>query len=99
VNVTVEELEKITAILLERLRKAADKEVKLSTDYFWNVPTKELYDPYKKPKELDLGQLSDDMHELRRLLKDDEAISYDLERLANILTAISNELAKKNVPF
>ena len=45
-------------------------------------------DPYEEPKIISLGQLSDDLEEIQRLNKSDDAIAYDLKRLASILKAL-----------
>ena len=58
-------------------------------DYYWMVNLDEKYNPLEDPKELGLGQVSDDWEELLRLLdRDEEPISYDLYRLAEILSLV-----------
>jgi len=62
-------------------------------DFYWEIlSSDELYDPTSCPKELGLGQLSDDWSELLRLRDVNEIpISYDLKRLAVILKLIWNK--------
>jgi hypothetical protein len=97
IGIKIDDLEKITKLLLEQLRQSTGEVIEFDVDYFWHVTHEERYDPYTDPKNLTLGQVSDDLTELGRLLKrKDETIYYDFERLANILAAISYELARKN---
>ncbi len=62
-------------------------------DYYWNIPKKQRYDIYDKPSEFDLGQLTDDWHELQKLLNlQREPIGYEFAWLGSILTAIGEKL-------
>jgi hypothetical protein len=57
-------------------------------DYYWDLFEEELYNPYQKPTELSLGQLSFDWENLLRLKRKDETpVSNDLKLLGAILRA------------
>lgn len=90
-KVNIKDLEKVTSLLLSKLRESKGNEIELNNDYYWNISTEELYNPYEEPRNITLGQLSDDLEELQRLNKSDDAIVYDLKRLASILKALSIE--------
>lgn len=63
-----------------------------SEDYYWDIQSRQLYNPNEKP-ELMLGQLSDDWNDLRRLLdKENVSLSYDLKRLSSILHLLEFKL-------
>lgn len=63
-------------------------------DFYWDVDSKELYNPLTEPS-LMLGQVSDDWNELQRLLDNKSvSLSYDLKRLSVIL-----KLLEYNVGF
>ena len=64
--------------------------INLPVDYYWDVPTQSRYDPYQRPEDLTLGQLSDDWSELRKIIEngDSKAISYTLVWLAAVIRAI-----------
>ena len=90
-NVNIKELELIIKLLLSKIQMQQGMNIILDNDYYWNIPQEELYNPYSEPKNLTLGQLSDDLKEIERLLIcEDDAISYDLNRVACILKAISD---------
>jgi hypothetical protein len=90
-KINIEEIEKIASLLLSKLRKSKGSAIELNYDYYWDISMEELYNPYKEPTTITLGQLSDDLAELQRLNKSDDAIVYDLKRLASILNALCLE--------
>lgn len=94
-KVNIDELGKIITILLFKLKEGKGGEIELMNDYYWDINAQELYNPYEYPKTFTLGQLSDDLAEIDRLLKPDDPVPYDLKRVSNILKALSieNEIA------
>ena len=90
-RVSIEEIEKVVSLLLSKLRESKGNEIELNNDFYWDISAEELYNPYEEPKNITLGQLSDDLVEIQRLNKSDDAIAYDLKRLASILKALSIE--------
>lgn len=91
-NVNIDEIEKITLFLLSELRDSNGSDVEINNDYYWDIlDDEELYNPYEEPKDLTLGQLSFDLDAIQRLANSDDAIAYDLKRLASILRALSAE--------
>lgn len=90
-KVNLEEIEKVVSCLLSKLRESKGNEIELNNDYYWDISEEELYNPYEEPKNITLGQLSDDLEEIQRLNKSDDAIAYDFKRLASILKALSIE--------
>ena len=91
-KVNVNELKKITYLLLSKLKESKGDEIELSNDFYWEISDEELYNPYEEPKSITLGQLSHDLIEIQRLSKsDDDAIVYDLKRLSSIFKALSIE--------
>lgn len=72
--------------LLSRLEQTGVSAIELEKDFYWNVPSEGLYDPYKSPPELTLGQLSDDLRELRSIQSGTTpALPYALVWLASLL--------------
>ena len=91
-RVNIDELSKVITILLTNLKTSKGNEVELTNDYYWDISSEQIYNPYEDPTDMSLGQLSDDLNEVNRLLSSsDEAIPYDLKRIAEILKAISIE--------
>jgi hypothetical protein len=90
-KVNIDEIQKIISLLLSKLKESKGNEIEISNDYYWDISQDELYSPYEEPKNVTLGQLSDDLEEVQRLIKSDDAIMYDLKRLSNILKVLSIE--------
>ena len=90
-KVNIDDIQKITSLLLSRLKESKGNEIEISNDYYWDISEDELYIPYEEPKNITLGQLSNDLEEIQRLTKSDDAIMYDLKRLSQILKVLSIE--------
>lgn len=90
-KVNIEEIQQIALHLLGKLKESKGDEININNDFYWDIFAEELYNPYEEPKNIALGQLSDDLQEIQRLSKSDDAIAYDLKRLASILTVLSIE--------
>ena len=88
---SIDEIEKITLILLSKLRESKGNLIEVNHDFYWDISVNELYNPYEEPKNITLGQLSDDLNEIQRLTKSDDATPYDLKRLASIINALGVE--------
>lgn len=92
VKVKIDEIQEIVTLLLSNLKERKGNEIELESDFYWDISNDQLYNAYDDPNDLSLGQLSDDLAELNRLVKSkDEAIPYDLKRVAEILKALSIE--------
>ncbi len=90
-KVNIDKIQQIAFLLFEKLKESNGVEIELKSDYYWCFNQEEIYDPYENPKNLTLGQLSDDLNELHNSLLSDDLVSYDLRRLARILEALSIE--------
>ena len=85
-RVQIQELRAVAEQLLSRLEQAGVSAVELKRDFYWNVPSEGLYDPYKSPPALTLGQLSDDLRELRAIQSGETPpLPYALVWLASLL--------------
>ncbi len=88
-EIKVSELKIILDRLLNHLVEGDIESIHIDNDYYWHIPSEELFDPYKKPNELNLGQLSDDWHDLQKVANGTNApLISDLVDLAAILRAI-----------
>lgn len=91
-KVEIDFLQKIISLLLLRIKEQNGNTVELSNDFYWDISNEDLYQAYSEPKEFTLGQISQDLIEIERLLESpDEAIPYDLKRVAELIKAISIE--------
>ena len=91
--VTVEELRKMCEHLLNHLEEVGASSIEIPVDYYWDIPKESHYDPYNKPEEFTLGQLTDDWQELKKILSEEgEPISYMLVWLSAILRAVGEQV-------
>lgn len=77
----------VLSLLSKKINESFGDVITLSSkDYYWQMTLDEMYDVQHEPKELMIGQISDDWSELKRLLiNGDDAISYDLVHLGELL--------------
>ncbi|WP_149526262.1 hypothetical protein [Sphingobacterium hotanense] len=77
----------VLTLLSKKVNENFGDEIILSSqDYYWQIGLDDMYDVHQETKELMIGQISDDWSELKRLLVNaDDAISYDLVRLGELL--------------
>lgn len=93
-RIDVEELQAITTILYEHLESLGIKHIDIPDDYYWNINSQEIYDPYQTPSNLDMGQLTENWQELQKLLKrESEPLAYEFVWLAALLRAIGEKIA------
>ena len=90
-KINIDDIQKITSLLLSKLKDSKGNEIEISNEYYWDISESELYSPYDEPKNITLGQLSYDLEEVQRLVKSDDAIIYDLKRVSQILKVLSIE--------
>lgn len=91
-NISITEIEKVAIMLLASLKKSKGDNIVVEKDLYWSIPVEELYDPYREPSEFTLGQLSDDLQEIKRLsVNPKDAVPYDLERLAMLIKILAVE--------
>jgi hypothetical protein len=90
-KIHIDEIQKITLLLLSKVVESKGNEIEIEGDYYWDIASDEIYNPYLEPENISLGQLSDDIKELNRLLQKNDAVPYDIKRLSNILKVISLE--------
>lgn len=92
-EISLDELRRVTDRLYEHLAERGISNVSLGRDYYWSIPSGSRYNPYAQPTDLTLGQLTDDVAELRRILNGDtEPLAYALVWLAAVLRAIGEDV-------
>ena len=76
-------------MLLSHLESIGVNEVDIAEDFYWDVPASSRYDQYAKPEQHTIGQISDDMSELQRMLDGTApAVGYGLVWLAVVLRRV-----------
>lgn len=91
---SLQEIREICDRALNGLRDEIGDQVALHVDHYWSIPRNALYDVYSEPSELTVGQVVDELENLRRTLaQDDGAVPPQALRwLGAVLTAIGDEL-------
>lgn len=85
-SVRVAELRAMAEALLAHLEASGVEEIPIAHDFYWSVPPAERYDPARTPGDLTLGQLTDDLAELRAIAAGTrEPAAYALVWLASLL--------------
>lgn len=94
-KVDIEEIRKAIDLLLDHVQADVATKVDLSNDYYWSIPRAARIDAYKEPSEFTLGQLSDDLVEIRRIANNEtEPHAYALVWLASVLREVGEQLVK-----
>ena len=92
-EVSIQELKSVADKLFAHLQRDGKDVVEVPHDFYWSIPKEERYDPYSIASQPTLGQLSDDLFELRRIVHGEaEPIAYGLVWLASIIRAIGEEV-------
>lgn len=66
-------------------------------EYYWQIDRNQRYDSYEEPKKFTLGQFSDDIAEIKQIASGEKyPVSYALNWLASVYTAISQEMPYNN---
>lgn len=91
-KVEIAQLRAIADRLFSHLEETGRCEFEVSEDYYWSIEKEEVYDPLKDPKDLTLGQLSDDWNELNAILENESPpIGYALVWLSSVLRIIGEK--------
>jgi predicted choloylglycine hydrolase len=88
-EINIKELKTITSRLLEHLEEKYGDRIVINHDYYWDIEKDEYLDYQNTPKELSVGQFTEDWEKLLDILRNDELkISYALVWLSSILKYI-----------
>ena len=92
-EIKMDDLQKICDRLIQNVIEKGIESITLDVDYYWNIPQNQLYNPYQQPTDLDIGQLTDDWDELKKILQSQkETLGYHLVWLAAILRAVGEKV-------
>jgi hypothetical protein len=91
-KVSVQELQRAASILLKHLEETGQNVLEIPEDFYWDVPADRRYEQYNEPKQLTVGQLSDDWAEVNRITKGErEPLGYALVWLASVLRRVGEK--------
>lgn len=93
--VSLREIAQVCEQTLAAMITAVGEDVPVHVDYYWSIPRDQRYDVYQEPSALTIGQVHEDLDNLRRLLAeaDPVVLPQALRWLGAVLTAVGDELA------
>ena len=88
-KVDIVELRRAASRLFDHIEEAGIHSFDLEHDHYWVVPRESRYNVYEQPKQLEVGQLTEDLESLRSLNDPAEPlVAYAMVWLAAILREI-----------
>ncbi|MBP2168266.1 hypothetical protein J2125_001458 [Erwinia toletana] len=90
-EIDLDVLESAVQKIFSDMRSQGVNSVPLEADFYWNIPSEALYDPYNKPADLDIGQLEEDYENLVQTSKRDLLIGYNLKNISVLLRYLSEK--------
>jgi len=84
-------LEKTIVTIFSEMKKRGLDHIPLDADFYWNVPSEAIYNPYDEPNQLDIGQLEDDYETLRLANDADKLIGYNLKNISAIMRYLAEK--------
>lgn len=92
-KISVAQLRAVTELVLKRLEDRGHLIVDISADYYWNIPKEQKYDREQDPKDLTIGQLSEDWSWLEKIATGErEPVIFALVWLGEIFRYVGEEI-------
>ena len=96
IRITVDEIQQIFELLLQRIKDDKIEFVDIETDFYWLI-TSDEWSNFNSSPEAVVGSLVDDWDSLQKVLESKCIVTYlDYERFASILRVISETIAPSN---
>lgn len=93
-KVRVSELRQAANVLFDHLERMGHGEIEVDSDYYWSIPQEKLYSVYEEPSDFTVGQLSEDLENIRAIgAGQKEPIAYALVWLSAILRSVGSKIA------
>jgi hypothetical protein len=92
-KIDISTLEQASQAIFQYLKDQKVESIEVNEDFYWNISKEERYNPYADPKDLDLGQLSDDWAEVAKIASgDNEPVGYALVWLSSIYKILGEKI-------
>lgn len=94
-QIDLAELKQIIDRLFNHIMETREvKSFAFEKEYYWNIPSRDVYE-FEEPKELDIGNLSDDWEFLSKLLRpENQPVAYQFTQLAPLLRYLGERLGE-----
>ena len=87
------QLRTIAEFLFDYLEDMGISYVDIPQELYWNILPEAKYDPYNRPSQFTIGQLTEDWQQLKEVLEGKrDPIGYDFVWLWSVLCALGNNL-------
>ncbi|GAA5559975.1 hypothetical protein [Acinetobacter seifertii] len=93
-KLSVSELQCLFENIINRLNSSNIIELDFKKDYYWKLDLGEQFDIANNPDVIEIGQISDDLIELKKQLDFGEIDILTLERLCAVLSVINLEYSE-----
>jgi hypothetical protein len=94
-RVSTTDLRAATALILDHLEGAGFSEIEIEDDYYWDIAADERYGKYETPKNLVLGQLTDDWNAISLILsRQRPPIGLSLVWLAAVMRRVGEKVVR-----
>ncbi len=94
-RIKISGLRDASRLIFDYLETMNIADIELDEDFYWCIPRSYAYDLTAEPDHFELGQLSDDWEEIRRMLAaESEPLGYHLVWLSAILKAIGEKVVR-----
>lgn len=91
--VDIGQLRRAAEIALKELERVSGSKARLERDFFWVIPSEERFNPYERPMNATVGQLSELIDHVAALDSDPERVSRQhLVWIGELLMAIGELL-------
>jgi hypothetical protein len=87
-STSVPELRRIANVLLDHLEASTGTAVDLAHDFYWFLDPADRRDVYREPSDGTIGQLSENLTNLRSSVESGDEVGYCLVWLAEILRTV-----------
>jgi len=95
IRVPVDLLRRASELLLNHLESVEGDAIMLDKDYYWTVAQEQLYDAYNEPSTFTVGQLSECLENLERLVEDpSRSTSFALVWLADLMRSAGQTVTR-----
>ena len=100
-EINLVDLKKVINHLLDHIIETREiTSFELKNNFYWNIPSPDVYNVDIKPKELDIGSIHDEWEFLSDLLdNENQPVAYQLTELAPILRYIGDRLGDDLAKF
>lgn len=66
-KIKIEEIKYVMDLITNHLIDSGVSEIEIEEDFYWSIQQQDLYNPYKEPSNLTMGQLSSDWENLQKI--------------------------------